>query len=178
MTRREHSTPRSLEAQLSSAALTAQQAVEVAELADRLYNHVLRVIDLGRLSQLEQCIWSELDQMNIDDELGELATALLAEALGRVGHAPERHVNPIPIGISEDEVLAAEYDDDCRMCRSEVADMEYRLSGQRCQDLASDAEDDDMCRFNEQAAQAWRAENAEALRRFGLAPNAASEAAP
>jgi hypothetical protein len=157
---------------LSAAELTDDQRERVAELADRVYRHVLRVVDLGRLFQLEQCLWCELAQLDIEDESGGVATALLAEALRRVGHSPERHVTTIPPGVGADEVMAAEYDDDCAMCRYEADDFEYRMSGRRCQDLERDAADPVLRQLVERSAEAWRAEHIEALRRFGLAEEA------
>jgi hypothetical protein len=160
--------PPSVEAQLSSLDVTAEQRAGVSELADRLYGHVLRLVDLDRLYQLEQCLWSELGRQRIHDEMGDLATSLLAEALHRVGHAPERHAKTTPVGISPDEVIAAEYDDACLMCRNDVADMEYRHSGRCCEDLARNAEDKEWLQLVKDAAKRWRADNATSLRRFGL----------
>lgn len=160
--------PPPVEVQLSTRKVTAEQAARVADLADRIFGHMLRVVDLDRLYQIEQCLWSELDRLDMDDESGDLATALLAEALHRVGYRPERHANMIPDGISDDEVIAAEYDDDCLMCRNDAADMEHRLSGQRCGDQRA-VEDKDLRNFMEGAAKAWRVQHAAALRRFGLA---------
>jgi len=161
--------PPTVEAQLSSSGVTMDQRAGIAVLADRIYGHVLRVVMLDRLYMVEQIVWGELLRLGFPDESGELATALLSEALHRVGYSPERCVSTIPDGISEDEILAAEYDDDCVFCRCEVADMQYRLSGRKCHDLQRDAEEQDLRQFFEQAAKAWRADNAEALRRFGLA---------
>ena len=62
---------------------------------------MLRVVDLDRLFQIEQCIWSELQRLGIDDDLGEVAESLLADALHRVGRSPERNCVMIPDGISE-----------------------------------------------------------------------------
>lgn len=160
--------PPSVAAQLSAAGVTAEQQAQLADLADRIYGHALRVVDLDRLYQLEQCVWSELSRLEIHDGACDLATALLSEALHRVGYGSDRQASMIPDGISGDEVIAAEYDDACLICQYEVADMQYRLSGQKCCDLQRDAEDRDLRRFMEQTARAWRAENAAALRRFGL----------
>jgi hypothetical protein len=163
----EHAPP-TLGALLCSLEVSADQAAGMAELADRVYGHMLRVIDLDRLFAIEQCVWSELSRLGIHDEDGGVATTLLAEALHRVGHTPDRYVNMIPDGITPDEVMAAEYDDDCVMCLDEAADFEYRRSGRKCQDLHRDAEDKDFRRLMERAASSWRQQHAEALRRFGL----------
>src|SRR5690606_28615534 len=103
------------------------------------------------------------------DDMGDLATALMAEALFQVGHWPERNIATIPDSISPDEVIAAEYDENCLMCRADVVDMEYRRSGRCCEDLARDAEDKEWLAMQRQAAADWRTENLAALRRFALA---------
>lgn len=159
--------PRPVDVQLTD--VTAEQRAGIAVLADRIFGHVLRVVMLERLYMIEQIVWGELSRLGLEDESGDLATALVAEALHRVGYSTERCASTIPEGISDDEVLAAEYDDDCVFCRCEVADMTYRLSGRKCHDLQRDAEDKDLRRFRGQAAKAWRADHAAALRRFGLA---------
>lgn len=161
--------PASVAARLSAIGASAEQCAATAELAERIVGHVVRAVDRDALFRVEQCVWSELGRLRIPDDEGDLATALLAEALFQVAYWPERNIVTIPAEISSDEVIAAEYDDECIMCRAEVADMKYRRSGQRCEDLAREAEDKEWVAMQRQAAEDWRAENIEALRRFELA---------
>jgi hypothetical protein len=159
----------SVAAQLSAMGASKEQHAALDELAERILAHVLRTIHREALYRVEQCVWSELDRLEIPDEMGDLATALLAEALFRVARSPERNLQTVPPGISPYEVIAAEYDDTCLMCREEVADMEYRLSGRCCDDLAREAKDKEWVAIQRKAAADWRAKNAAALRRFDLA---------
>jgi hypothetical protein len=163
----EHPAPPSVAEQLSSSQLSVEQQAQVAVLAERVYGHVLRVVDLDLLYGLEQVLWSELDRLKIRDNDGDLATALLSEALHRVGHAPDRHVDMIPEGIRPDEIVAAYYDEDCLLCRHELADIQSRTSGQQCDDLARH-EDKEWRALQARERAKWRAEHADALRRFGL----------
>jgi hypothetical protein len=156
----------SVSAQLDVAGASPQARTGITELADRLYGHVLRAIDLGRLFQLEQCVWSELDRLKIRDDEGDLANALLAEVLHRVAYAPERHINSVPAGIPQEEIIAAEFDEACLMCQHDAKDLEYRMSGRRCDDLYRQAEDKEWRALQAQAAEQWRTKHATALRRF------------
>ena len=160
--------PPGFHTEIAARGLTGEPRARLAKIEEWLLGYVLRVIDLARLYQLEQCLWSELDRAKIHDE-GDIADALLAAVFVRVASGPHRHANSIPHGITGDEVMAAEYDDECLMCRHETSDLEYRLSGRKCQDLQRDAVDTEMRRFMDQAAKRWREEHATALRRFGLA---------
>jgi hypothetical protein len=162
----ERAVGRSVAAQLDTAGVAPQARSGITDLADRIYGHVLRIVDLDRLYQLEQCVWSELDRLRIDDENGDLATSLLAEALHRVGCEPERQYKSVPDGITEEEQLAAGFDEACLMCLHEAADLEYRMSGRRSEDLSQLAEDKEWRALEAHAAKAWRAKHAAELRRF------------
>ena len=145
-----------------------EQHAAVAALAERLYGHVFRAVDGVLLYAIEQILWSEIDRAGVHDEEGELATALLAEALFRVGYDPERSHGSIPRDITPAERIAAAYDDDCLMCRYEINEAIARESGQRCCELEAAEPDREWAKLQAQAAAGWRARNAEALRRFGL----------
>jgi hypothetical protein len=160
--------PQTVEEFLAAADASPEQREKVTALVERLYGHMLRVVDLGRLFQLDQCLWSEIEKIDLDDEEGALASALIAGALAQVGRGPERHGSFIPEGISPDEVMAADYDDQCLMCQWEAADLRDRMSGKRCEDLTHRAEKRDLDAFMHRAADRWRIENQAALRRFGL----------
>jgi hypothetical protein len=164
----ERTSHRSVPDLLDAMGLAADIRDGVTALSDRIYGHVLRVIDLDRLYQLEQCVWSELDRLRIDDEDGDLATSLLAAALHRVGCAPERQCKTVPDGITEEEEIAAGFDEACLMCQHEVADLEYRMSGRRCEHLTQLPADKEWRALQARAAKAWRAEHADALRRFDV----------
>jgi hypothetical protein len=154
--------------ELLPANASAEQRARLADLAERLFGHVMRVVDLQALYQLDQCLWSELDMLRVEDDEGELAKAMVAEALHRVGRSPDRHACDVPQGISPDEVIAAGYQESCLMCRQEVADMEYRHSGRCCQDQQKQASDKEWRKLLDDAAKQWRDRNAAALRKFGL----------
>jgi len=141
----------------------------VRALAQRLYGHVFRTVDGRMLYEVEQILWSEIDRLGIHDEQGDLATALIAEALFRVGHDPERCHDSIPLGVTPAEQIAAAYEDDCLLCRHELREAIARESGQRCGELEHARPDAEWIECQEAAADAWRARHVDALRRFGLA---------
>ena len=64
------------------------------------YRHVLRVIDLDALFDLEQQLWSRLqDQGQLtDDQVLDLSNAIIERALERVGRDPTRAVRVGVIG--------------------------------------------------------------------------------
>lgn len=167
-TKAEQALQRSLSEQLDAMGVSGAIRDGVTALAERIYGHVLRVVDLDRLYQLEQCLWSELDRLRVADDDGDLATSLLATALYRVGCAPERHCKTVPDGITEEEQIAAGFDEACMMCQHDLADLEYRMSGRRCEHLTQLAADKEWRAIQARAAKDWRAEHADALRRFDV----------
>lgn len=158
----------SVEDVLATLRAKPEQRTAVAALAERLYGHVFRAVDGVLLYAIEQILWSEIDRTGVHDEEGALATALIAEALARVGHDPERSHGSIPRDITPAERIAAAYDDDCLLCRYEINEAIARESGQRCCDLEAATPDEEWEELQAQAAAGWRARNADALRRFGL----------
>lgn len=65
---------------------------ELAELERGFYRHLRRAIDLDALFELEQLLWSELEELErfTDDQVLDLANAILARSLDRVAHDPRR----------------------------------------------------------------------------------------
>ena len=65
---------------------------ELAALEQAFYRHLRRAIDLDALFGLEQALWSELEALErlTDDQVLDVANALLARALERVAHDPRR----------------------------------------------------------------------------------------
>jgi hypothetical protein len=65
---------------------------ELGALERAFYRHLLRAIDLDALFELEQLLWSELDEVApfTDEQVLDLANAMLARALERVAHDPVR----------------------------------------------------------------------------------------
>jgi hypothetical protein len=159
---------RTLEHELDAQRASAAQRAKVRDLGERLYWHVLRVIDLGALYGLEQSVWSELSAIGLADEECELAKRLLSDALRGIAERADRHASDIPAGITRDEQVAAGYDDDCMLCRNEMAEI------QNCRAHGSDANDEDpdfdeLASLATGAAQRWRDAHVAVLRRFRLA---------
>jgi hypothetical protein len=65
---------------------------ELAALEQAFYRHLRRAIDLDALFGLEQALWSELEAIErfADDQVLDVANALLARALERVALDPRR----------------------------------------------------------------------------------------
>ena len=64
----------------------------IQEIERAFYRHLLRVIDLDALFDLEQQLWSQLQDRRplTDDQVLDLANAIIARALERVGRDPIR----------------------------------------------------------------------------------------
>lgn len=65
---------------------------ELGALERAFYRHLLRVIDLDALFELEQLLWAEIEEIRpfTDDQVLDVANAMLARALERVAHDPLR----------------------------------------------------------------------------------------
>lgn len=127
--------------------------VDRAALAEQVYEHVIDAIDFTALYQLEQMLWSLLDERP-DDRTSQ---QLITDALSRVASDERRYCSFVPPGITKAEEKAATYDDDCPLCRMEAAsphEPEHEHEGE--------------CELCDSMARDWRAENAEALQRFAL----------
>lgn len=140
-----------------SRALYAEPA-GIGAIADAFYNHVRETLDLEALNRIEQELWSVLDAAGIEDELGELSSKMVRDAIIRLADDPMRNISDVPYGITEEEAAAVAYDDECPFCVLEAA-----------QPKTEPAHDDD-CSCCAMIAAEWRAQHAEVLARAGLAP--------
>ncbi len=141
---------------------------KIDALRDKLYGHVKRVIDGNALFGIEQMLWGLIDQTGIYDEEAALAEAMLAEALGSIAYDPHRNVRDEPYGITDEEIVAAEYDATCELCQHDLAESKRRRAGHS--DRFEDHADKELLAMHAEAAKRWRKDHAEALRRFGLGP--------
>jgi hypothetical protein len=73
---------------------------QLGTLERAFYRHLRRAIDLDALFGLEQLLWSELQALErfTDDQVLDLANAMLARALERVAHDPRRSMREGVIG--------------------------------------------------------------------------------
>lgn len=138
-------------------------------IADAFYNHVLEALDLAALDGLEQELWSVLDAAGIHDEVGDISSKIVRDAIIRLADDPMRHISTVPYGITKAEAKAAAFDDGCPFCVLEAArpapspEDEHALGDCDCCDML---------------ARDWRAEHAEALARAGIAPPSHARTAP
>lgn len=159
-------TPRAVDDALAAIEATPAQRDQVRALAERLYGHVFRAVARDALYGIEQLLWSELDRLEVPDDLGDVASALLAEALFRLAFDPARSCQTTPSPITELERIAADYDDDCLLCRHDLDEARRRHARGGA---AEDDDDEEWAQLEAEAARGWRARHADALRRFGLA---------
>jgi hypothetical protein len=92
---------------------------ELGALERAFYRHLLRAIDLDALFELEQLLWSELEDLELftDDQVLDLANAILTRALERVAHDPLRSMRQGTIGPGGHLVDAPEAPHgDCPFC--------------------------------------------------------------
>lgn len=121
----------------------------------QVFAHVRELGDLRTLSGLEQVLYGALV-----DELGEdlaldLSRTLVTHAVERVVHDDARDISSVPDGISRAERFAAFFEQGCPFCEARV-------------DLApAEPEHDDDCACCAMLVREWRAQHADALRRFG-----------
>jgi len=144
------------------------ERAELAELEQQLEGHVRNAIDFVALYQLEQLLWGLLDQRGIDDEQGELAKALLVDAVIRAARDPASYfpIRPPP-GITEAEARAVEVEDACPFCQVEVTQAAYDADPANI--AAEAAEAAELEALWAPQARAWREKHAEVLARRGLA---------
>jgi hypothetical protein len=71
-------------------------------------------------------------------------------------HDEERSISSVPHGISRADVLAAFFDEGCPFCEGKV-------------DVVEESEPDEDCECCAMLVREWRAEHADALRRFEAA---------
>ncbi len=92
---------------------------DLATLEQAFYRHLRRAIDLDALFGLEQLLWSELQELELftDDQILDLANAILSRALERVAHDPRRSMKVGKIGPGGRLVDAPEEPHgDCPFC--------------------------------------------------------------
>ena len=147
----------------SVAEILAGRDVDLADLAQQLDGHVRAAIDFSALDGLEQLLWGLLDRRRIDDDDGDLAKALLVEAVIRVVRDPASFYGAPPRGITKAERRAVEFDAACPFCQ-----MERAAAADPMDNPVLDAE---WLALTAEAAAAWRRQHAETLRRHGLGPS-------
>lgn len=125
------------------------------KLERQLFAHVRELGDLRTLSGLEQVLYCELSD-EIDEDLAlDLSRLLVTLAVERAIRDPARDISSVPHGISRAERFAAFFEQGCPFCESKV-------------DLAPvESEPDDDCECCAMLVRDWRAQHADALRRFG-----------
>jgi hypothetical protein len=148
--------------------MLADQSVDgdaLADLEQQLYGHVRDAVDFDALYQLEQLLWGLLDLRRIEDLDGELAKALIVEAITCAARDPASYVSVSPPpGITEAEAKAVERDDACPFCKMEADQAAYAADPAN-----ADAEEAaELVALYEPEARAWRAQHAEVLQRRGL----------
>jgi hypothetical protein len=131
-----------------------QQHTALKEIERQLFAHVRELGDLRRLSGLEQVLYCVLVDF-IDEHLAlDLSRMLVTQAVERVIHDPERDISSVPHGISRAERFAAFFEPGCPFCEAKV-------------DLVEpEPEPDDDCECCAMLVREWRAEHADALRKF------------
>ncbi len=131
--------------------LLGGRPVDRVALVEQVYEHVIDAIDFTALYQLEQRLWSL-----VDEAPGEhTAQQLITDALSRVANDERRYCSFVPPGITKAEEKAASFDEDCPLCRMDAhspPEPEHDHEGE--------------CSLCDDMAREWRAENAEALRRY------------
>jgi hypothetical protein len=152
---------------LSVAEVLAGRSVDLTDLQQQLYGHVLDKIDFDGMYGLEQLLWGLLDERDIEDEDGELAKALIVDAVIRAARDPASYV-PVspPPGITKAEAKAVEFDEACPFCKMEADEAAY--AGDPANAAAEAAEAAEQTALYASNARAWRARHAEALKRRGL----------
>ena len=139
----------------------------LADLEAQLYGHVRDAVDFDALYQLEQLLWGLLDLRRIDDLDGELAKALIVDAITCAARDPASYVSTgPPPGITETEAMAVERDDACPFCKMEADQAAYAADPSNVD--ADAAEAAELVALYEPQARAWRAQHAEVLQRRGL----------
>jgi hypothetical protein len=127
------------------------------KLERQLFAHVRELGDLRTLSGLEQVLYCVLAD-ELDEDLAlDLSRMLVTHAVERVIHDCGRDITSVPHGISRAERFAAFFEQGCPFCEAKV-------------DLApAEPEPDDDCACCAMLVRDWRAQHADALRRFDSA---------
>ena len=147
--------------------MSAAVRERLGRLEDQLYNHVVDKIDFVGLYQLEQLLWGLLDLRGIDDAHGELAKALIVDAVARAVRDPASYfpLRPPP-GVTEAEANAVAYEDACPFCTMEADHAADDAAPATV--AAEDAAAAELRALYAGEASAWRARHAGALARRGL----------
>jgi hypothetical protein len=146
------------------------QCGKLADLEKQLQGHVYDAIDFDALYRFEQLLWGLLDHHEIEDEHGELAKDLIVDAVLQVVRDPASYfpVSPPP-GITEAEVKAVEFDEDCPFCKMEAEHVAYEASPTgRAARAEWEAEEAELVELYASSATQWREQHAAALKRAGL----------
>lgn len=157
-------TVRSVDELLVTLNASPEAKAKIDQLREKLYGHVLRLVDLDVLYAIEQMLWSLVGRTGVDDEESVLTNALLAEALANVPYDPERNGCTTPHGITDEEILAVEYDETCELCQHDLGEVARRRAGST--DRFEDWADPELQSMHAAAATRWRQDHADALQRF------------
>jgi len=122
----------------------------------KLFAHVRELGDLSALSGLEEMLYCVLVDTLDEDLALDLSRILVTHAVERVIHDPERDISSVPHGISRAERFAAFFEEGCPFCEAKF-------------DVAPPEPPDDDCACCAMVVREWRAQHADALRRFGRA---------
>ncbi len=130
------------------------------KLERQLFAHIRELGDLRKLSAMEEVLYCVLSD-EIDENLAlDLSQIMVTQAAERVIRDHARDFTSVPHGISRAERFAAFFEPDCPFCKAKI-------------DLApAEPEPDDDCSCCEMLVREWRAQHADALRRFGGAGKA------
>lgn len=130
------------------------QHTKLVTLERQLFMHVRELGDLRNLAGLEQVLYCVLAEQMNDDLAMDLSRVMVMHAVEDVVRDPLRGITSVPHGISRAERFAAYFEEGCPFCRSKV-------------DLQPvEEEPDDDCECCAMLVREWRAEHAQALRRF------------
>ena len=83
---------------------------ELAELERAFYRHLRGTVDLDALFELEQLLWSTLQEQDMlsDDQVLDVSNAILARSLERLANDPLRSMRPATMGPGGQPVDAPE----------------------------------------------------------------------
>jgi hypothetical protein len=136
-----------------SGARNGDPPLDLEALADQVAEHIHDAIDWNAVFRIEQMLWFLLKE----DPDGARAMTLVGEAFARAAVSPSRYgVTDVPYGVTKEEAKAVAFDDGCPLCR---------LDAQSPPEPEHDHDGD--CELCDDMAREWRAQNADALRRYG-----------
>ena len=134
--------------------LLGGKPLDLEALAEQVNEHIHHAIDWDAVFRIEQMLWSLLP----DDPDGRQAMQLVTDAFAHAATSEARvGVSDVPYGITREEEKAAAFDESCPLCLIEAQappEPEHDHEGE--------------CALCDDMAREWRAENAEARRRYGL----------